>query len=162
VHLHQSAQHTWLQLSVCLSSIVCSFCISSCPQLVSVGTEREKAPYTWAFPNGQHSPWALRSELHGFGQVAASLSFNFPMRLKVTFPTLPPQNIALPFTFSFFYSYVHPMFGSFVFVYPYCCLFSHLSFSQQILICQDLYRRSLHMTVDEEAELRKPGHLGKS
>jgi hypothetical protein len=33
VHLQLSAQHTWSQLSACLSSIVCPFCISSHPQL---------------------------------------------------------------------------------------------------------------------------------
>jgi hypothetical protein len=33
VHLQPSAQHTWSQLSACLSYIFCPFCISSHPQL---------------------------------------------------------------------------------------------------------------------------------
>jgi hypothetical protein len=36
VCLHLSAQHTWPQLSVCPSSIVCPFCISSHPQIGAV------------------------------------------------------------------------------------------------------------------------------
>jgi hypothetical protein len=42
VHFHLSAQHTWSQLSACLS-IVCLFCISHRPQLGSGEQEHEKA-----------------------------------------------------------------------------------------------------------------------
>jgi hypothetical protein len=45
VYLHSSIQPTWPQLYVCLSFILCPFCISHCPQLGQEKQEHEEAPY---------------------------------------------------------------------------------------------------------------------